>query len=74
MSKRPSTIAILVLISLVITALALFYVNRVSAGDSYIRGRYGSHCYIKGQENRAIKPENKLTFPTLESCVQSLND
>ncbi len=74
MSKAPQTITILVLVALILSAFGLFYVNRATAGDTYVRGRYGVRCYIKGQENRAIKPENLLSYPTLELCVTSFSD
>ena len=73
--KQPSvTVTTLIVLSVILAGGALFWANYAAAGDTYVRGRYGIRCYILGQENRAIKPENLMKYPTLEACVQSFND
>ena len=66
--KLEHYIIIILLAFVIVFSVVVFASGAYMYGDSYIRGKYGTKCYIEGQEHKNI--EYKLKIDTYEECIK----
>lgn len=68
--NKKILITIIFFLVMLIGVIAATQLHKTSAGDRYVRGKYGAHCYNEADPNGSIK--YKVYFKTIEDCLKSL--